>query len=141
MNEETVKSTVDLFISELSNLDRNAIEGLLAVESRGVTGFLKKQVLKFLARAPENINRFQTEINELNFAHAKESAHKLAGYAGMIGAASVRLLSLAIESEINAGNNTKAAELSRAMTDTWQNTVMDFEKFLKRLENLPPGSE
>jgi len=119
----------------LTSLDRGAIEGLRSVEKQGVVGFLKKQVTKFLAKAPESLTLFQDELAKGDFSAARETIHKLAGYAGMIGARSLRLRGLEIESKLDAGDNSSASALAAELMDIWKVTISDFEELLRRLES------
>jgi|GEM_PF-3581144 len=117
----------------LLTLNAAAIEGLLAVETQGVPDFLKKQVTKFLAKVPENLRVFYDEMNRGDLASARESIHKLAGYAGMVGAHSLRLHGLQIETAIDQGDTLTAGNLAQTLPDQWNATTRDFETLLKRL--------
>lgn len=116
----------------LATLDTAAIEGLIAVESQGVANFLEKQVKKFLNKLPENLQQFYGEINRSEFTAARETIHKLAGYAGMVGAQALRLQGLQIETAIDQGNGTLASQLAETLPVIWQATVRDFETLLQR---------
>ena len=121
-----------------SSLDRDAIEGLLTVETQGVGGFLKKQVEKFLIRAPQSLEQFYREMNAGDFSAARETIHKLAGYAGMLGAKSIRVRSLEIETALEAGNSGLANDLKAALPVIWAATLLDYNALIQRVEDVHP---
>jgi len=82
-------------------LDQKVVDDLLAVEARGVKGFVHKHFSKYLLASSEHLIDVQQSIKKNDFISARETVHKLGGLSGTLGVLTVHRLCHSMEIKLS----------------------------------------
>ena len=119
-------------LQDLTSLDHHTINSLYILETQGLKDFLSKQIKKFLERGPEAYQECEATFARNDWPAARETIHKLIGWAGMIGATHLRLAGQALEATIDRKEIPSSEQLSQ-FNRAWLQTNGDFQKLVARL--------
>lgn len=113
-------------------LDRRAIETLLAIDPEGGPEFLRELVVIFLADTPRRLAEIEQGAVSRDGVKLERAAHSLKGSAGAFGATRLAALAADMEAQGQAGEFAQARAGMSALYAEYERLQPAFEQLRQR---------